>query len=138
MPIEEGQFLLPVGGIVGGIQVNRDPAGMPLEPVAVLRNHRRGQHPAHPIQGPRSPGILKARPRRLRGQSCPGERIPAQCQLVHRIVRQPGGIIAVLVPTGQAEYPLAQQIPQFVLDLPRFAPVWQAGRQVLGQRQPLV
>ena len=49
-----------------------------------------------------------------------------------------GGIMTVLVPTGQAEHPLAQQIAPCVLDLPRVAPVWQTGRHVLGQRQPLI
>ena len=46
--------------------------------------------------------------------------------------------MAVLVATGQAEHPLAQQVPQCVLDLPRVAPVWQIGRHILGQRQPLI
>ena len=64
--------------------------------------------------------------------------MPAHCQLVHRVVRQPGRIVAVLVPTGQSEHPLAHQVAQCVLDLPRVARVRQAGCQVLGEREPLV
>ena len=47
-----------------------------------------------------------------------GERVLAHLQLVHRIVRQRGGIMAVFVPAGQAQHPLAQQVLQSVLDLP--------------------
>ena len=99
MPIEEGQFLLPVGGIIGRIQIDRDALGAALEPVAVLRNDRRRQHPPHPVQSPWAHRILKPGECGLRGQGVPGHRIAPHRQLVQGIVDQPSRVVAILIPT---------------------------------------
>ena len=103
VPIEERQLLLPMRGVVRGIEIDRDALGAAFEPVTVLRDDRRRQHPSHPIQGSWAHCILKPGERGLRGQGIPSHRVAPHRQLVQGIVGQSSRVVAVLIPTRQAE-----------------------------------
>ena len=90
VPIEERQLLLPMRGVVRGIEIDRDALGAAVESVTVLRNDRRCQHPPHPIQGPWDHRILKPGKCGLRGQGIP----------VHRIAPPPPAYAGDRRPTG--------------------------------------
>ena len=128
MPVEERQLLLPMRRVVRGIEIDREALGVALEPVAVLRDDRRRQHPPHPIQGPWAPRMFKPGERGLRGQGIPGYRIAPHRQLVQGIVDQPGRIVAVLISTRQALDALAQQVADRVPDFVGISGVRQARR----------
>ena len=127
-----------MGGIIGGIQIDRDPLGSPLEPVAVLRDDRRGQGTAHPIQRPWADRILKPGERGLRGQGGPAHRIAPHRQLVQGIVGQPSRVSAVLIPTRQAEDALGQQVAYRVPDLVGISAVGQARRPSVRQLEAVI
>jgi len=82
--------------------------------------------------------VLEPRQRRLRAERRPGERIAVEQQLVDRIVDQSGGVVAVGVAQRQPEHPLAEQLQDRMLDLPRRPPLRYARGQALGQSQPAV
>ena len=67
--VEECELLLAVSGVVGGIQVDRDPGGAPVQTSPLLRDHGVGQRVRHSAQLARAHGVLEARQRRLRGQA---------------------------------------------------------------------
>ena len=134
MAIEEGELLLAVGGVVGGIEVDRDAGGAALEPPSMVRNDGVRQHVAHRDQLARPHGILEPRQRGLRGQGRPREGIALEQELVDRVVGQPGGVVAVGVTAGEAEGPLPEQLDRLVLDLARLTTIRQARSQALGQR----
>jgi hypothetical protein len=138
VPIEEGQFLLPVGRVVRGIEIDRDALGVALEPVAVLRDDRRRQHPPHPIQSPWAHCILTPGERGLRGHGIPAHRIAPHRQLVQGIIDQPGCIVAILIPTRQAEDALAQQVADRVPDLLGIPAIGQTRRQAVRQLKAII
>ncbi len=135
MAVEEGQLLLAVGRVVGGIEVDRDAPRTTLEAPPMMRDDRGGQHVPHGDQLAPPDGILEPRQRWLRGQRRPGDRIPLQQQLVHGIVGQPSSVVAVGVPAGQPEDPLPEQLERLVVDLARLTVVVEARGHALGQLQ---
>jgi hypothetical protein len=132
--VEERQLLLAVRGVVGGIQVDRDPRGAPVQPAPLLRDHGIGQHVRHRVQLARAHGVLEPRQRRLRGQAESHERIAAHHRLVDRVVNQPGRVVAVGVACAQPEDALLQQLDHLVHDLAR-EPVVETGGQPFGQAE---
>jgi hypothetical protein len=123
MAVEEGELLLPVRGIVGGIEVDGDQPSASLEPGAMLADDQIGQRVAQPRQRQGTDGILEAREGGLGSQGGPGERIAVQQPLVDGVVGQPRGIVAVGVATDQPEDPLADEFQDLVLDFAGLAPV---------------
>jgi hypothetical protein len=85
-PLEEGELLLTVGGIVRGIEIDRDPSGAAVPPPLLLRDDGVGQHVGQGAQLPRGHRILEARQRGLGGQAQPGQRIAVEDQLVDGVV----------------------------------------------------
>ena len=87
MPVEEAELLLPMGGIVGRIQVDRDAAGPAPEPRPMVLDDQIGQPDARQIERLPPDGVLEPGERRLGGQVGAGERIALEQELVHRVVR---------------------------------------------------
>jgi hypothetical protein len=83
--VEEGELLLPMRRVVGGIDVDGDPSGTALEAGTVLPDDHVGQRVAQPGQGQGADSILEARQRRLRGQGGPGQRIPIEQEMRGRL-----------------------------------------------------
>jgi len=138
VPVEEGECLLPMGRIVGGVQVDGDALGPALQACPMMGHDGGRQCATGSIQRPRRHRLLKAGQRGLRGQGRPGDGIPSHGQFVQRIVGQSGCIIRVLVPTGQTEDPLAQQITQGMADFVRVSAVDQAAGQLVGQSEAVI
>jgi hypothetical protein len=120
-------------GVVGGIEVDRDPLGPPPEPAAMVLDHRVGQLVPHGGQLAPADRVLEPREGWPRGQGRPGDRIAIHQQLVNRVVREPGGVVAVGVPAREAKDPLPQQLERLMLDLARLPRIVQARGQTLGQ-----
>ena len=78
---------------------------------------RRRQLAPQPIERDAPRVVLEARDRRLRRQARAGHWVGPQQQLVDRVVGQPVRIVAIGVPAGDAEDPLADQILERVADL---------------------
>jgi hypothetical protein len=124
-----------VGSSVGSksIVMRRAP---PLAPGPLLRDHEVGERMPQPSQHQRGDGILEARQRGLRGQRRAGERIAIQQQLVHRIVGQAGGIVAIGVATDEPEDALLHQLEELVLDLAGLPRIPQAAGDGGGHPEP--
>jgi hypothetical protein len=69
------ELLLTVRRVVGGIQVDRNPGGAPVQPAPLLGDHRVGQRVRHVAQSRPPDGVLEPRQRRLRGQGRARDRI---------------------------------------------------------------
>jgi hypothetical protein len=136
--VEEGQLLLPVGRVVGRIEIDRDEPHALAQALAVVGEHRVGQHGAQLIEVGAGHGVLEPRQRRLRAQGRPVERIAVEQQFVNRVVDQPCGIVAVGVAAGQPEDALPQQIPQRVRHLAGLPAVADGAGQAPGQPEPIV
>ena len=133
MAVEEGELLLAVSRIIGGVEVERDqPATLP-EAIAVAFDHRVGEGVRHAEQVCRLNRVLEARQRGLRRQRLSMDRVSIHQQLVHRIVCQFACIVAVRVPQRDRKDPLLNQLPERVRDLSRFAWITQAVGQRFGQ-----
>jgi hypothetical protein len=135
MAVEEGELLLPVRRIVGGIEIDGDASGAPLPPGSVLRDDEIGQRVSQAGERQWADGILEPRERGLRRQRGTRERVAVQQQLVHGIVGQAGGVVAVGVATDQPEDALPHQLEHVVLDLARLPSVPQAVGDGLGDPQ---
>jgi hypothetical protein len=83
--IKKRQLLLAVGGIVGGIQIDRDPPRPTMQPLAMPLDHRIGQCFRDAKQCLAIHTVFKTRERRLRSQVFSPVRIPTHQQFVHRI-----------------------------------------------------
>ena len=129
--VEEGELLLPVGGIVGGIEVDRDAAGPALEAPPMVRDDRVGQDVPHREQLPPPHGVLEPRQRGLRGQGRSRDRIAVDQQFVDRVVGQPSGVVAVGVAAGDPKDALPEQLERLMLDLARLPLVLETRGQPL-------
>ena len=138
MPVEEAELLLPMGGIVGRIEVDRDAAGTAPEPRAMVLDDEVGQPDARQIEGLPPHGVLEAREGRLGGQVGAGERIALEQELVHRVLGHARGIVAVGVAAGDPVDALPHQFDQRVVDLARLPRIAQAAGEPLGHPQPVV
>ena len=136
--VEERELLLPVGRIVGRIEIDRDEPHARAQARVVVAQHGVGHSRPQPVEVGPAHGVLEPRQRGLRPQGRPVERIALEQQLVDRVVDQPGGIVAVGVATGQPEDALPQQIPERVRDLAELAPVADRAGQAPGQPELLV
>ena len=54
MPVEEGELLRAVGRVIGGVEVDRDPPGAPMEPLPMAVDHGRGEFAAHRVEHARA------------------------------------------------------------------------------------
>ena len=93
----------------------------------------RGQLPPHAEERAVADPVLEPRQRRLRSQRLARPRVPAEQQLVDRVVGEAVRIVAVRMPAGDAEDPLADQVRQRVPDLLRRAGIGQTPGQRLEQ-----
>jgi len=98
--IEEGELLLPVGGIVGRIEVDRDAPGPAPEPRAMVLDDQVGQPEAGQIELLPPHRVLEPGERRLGRQIRPREGIALEQELVHRVLGQARGVVAVGVAAG--------------------------------------
>lgn len=131
--MKERELLLPVRGIVGRIQIDRDARGAPLEPSSLMLDHGVGQDVRHVAQLPRAHAVLEPRERRVRGQRGTHDGIAVEEQLVQRIVGYARGIVAIGVATGDPKDTLTEQLEALVLDLAGLPEIDEAGRHPLGQ-----
>jgi hypothetical protein len=131
--VEERELLLAVGGVVGRIEIDRDPRGAPAEPTAMRLDHGVGQHVGHVAQLRPAQRVLEARERRLRGQGRARDGVAVEQQLVDRIVGQPGGVVAVGVTAREPEDALPQQLEGLMLHLARLASIGHTRGQPLRQ-----
>ena len=138
MAIEEGELLLPVGGIVGRIEVDRDAPGPAPEPRAMVLDDQVGQPEAGQIELLPPHRVLEPGERRLGRQIRPREGIALEQELVHRVLGQARGVVAVGVAAGDPIDALPHQLDHLVLDLAGLPVVDQTGRQPLGDPQAVV
>jgi hypothetical protein len=136
--IEERELLLAMRRVVGGIDVDRDAARPPLAPGPLLRDHQVGERMPQPSQHQRGDGILEPRQRGLRGQRRAGDRIAIQQQLVHRVVGQAGGVVAIGIAADQPEDALLHQLEHIVLDFARLPRIPQAAGDGGGHPELLI
>jgi hypothetical protein len=66
MPVEERELLRPVGGVVRGIEIDRDLAGPAPPALVVSVDHAQGQLVPHLIERLAADAIFEPRNRRLR------------------------------------------------------------------------
>jgi hypothetical protein len=133
--IEERQLLLSVSRVFRRVEVDGDGTCFAAESLSMSPDDDVGQGFTDAIELPWSHGVFESRQCRLGGQSPSGNRVPPDEQLVHRVVRQAGRIIAVRIPTGDGEYPLTNQFLQLMDDFAGLAFVPQACRQLSNQPQ---
>jgi len=136
--IEEGELLLPVGRIVGRIEVEGDEPDVGAQPFVVVHQHGVGQGAAQAIEVRPRHGVLEARQRRLRAQSWAIERIALEQQLVDRVVGQLGRVVAVGVAACQAEHALTDQVAEPMGDLAELPTVADGAGRPHRQAQPVV
>jgi hypothetical protein len=132
--VEHGQLLGPVNRIGRRVEVQHDPspglAAPSSQPFKIeLQNDPRQRHHVAPTDR-----NLQPRKRRLRGQHRSRSGHPPQRHLKTRISPQRVRVVGVLVPAGDLEKPLLEQILQIVPDLALLPPI----RKRLGKppRQP--
>ena len=133
--VEEGELLLPVGGILRGVEVDGDVTGPTPEPLPVALNHDIRQGFSHPEKFSSTDRVLETRDSRLRSQSFPIDGVPSHQHLVDGILRQTRRIVPIGVATGDREDALREQFLDLMADPAGVAPVPQAPRQTLRQSQ---
>jgi hypothetical protein len=101
--VEEAQLLLAVRGIVGRVQVDRNPPGAPVEPAPMVGDHRPSQALPHPDELAPADAVLEAREGWLRAQGRPRQRLAVEHQLVQRVVGEPRRVVAIEIARGQAK-----------------------------------
>jgi hypothetical protein len=129
VPVKERQLLGAMRWIVRDVEVDRDAAGPPAQPLALLIDHGRRQLAADAIQRAWADAILKPRDRRLRGEGLALHRMAVEQQLLDRIVGEPVRIVPIGIAGGDAEDALREHIPQRMRDARRITSVREAGRQ---------
>jgi hypothetical protein len=65
VPLQEGELLLAMGGIVGVIQIDRNVASAASQPPTMPADHHVGERVGQPKQLAAPDGVLEARERRL-------------------------------------------------------------------------
>jgi len=139
MAVEEGELLLPVRGILRGVEVDGDsPDPLSGQPDLVGGDDHVGEGLGEPVQVPRPNEVLEAGEGGLRGQGRPREGVAADEELLDRIGLEVGRIVRIGVAAGEAEAALPDERGQIVFDLPRLAPLGKAGRQPGGQGELVV
>jgi len=136
VPAEERELLRTVGRVVGWTEIDRDPAGAPLQPLAMAVDQGGGQVAPHPPERRPAHAILEARRARLRRQRRRGDRVAVQEQLVDRIVREAISVVRVGMAPREPEDALREEVAQGVSHLPPSALVDQAARQVTKDPVP--
>ena len=131
--VEERELLLPVGRIVGRIEIDRDEPHARAQARVVVAQHGVGHSRPQPVEVGPAHGVLEARQGRLRAQGRAVDRIAVEQQLVDRVVAQPRGVVAVGVATGEPKDPLPEQLERLMLDLARLPWIVEARGQALGQ-----
>jgi hypothetical protein len=127
MAVEEGELLLAVGRILGGIEVDRDAASASPPALALSLDHNVRDGFGHAKEALGVDGVLEPRERGLGGERIAVQRIAIEQELVNGIVREPSAVVGVGVAARQREEPLAHQLLDRVLDLARLAPIDEAG-----------
>lgn len=135
--VEEGELLRAVRGILGEVEIDRDPPRLGA-PSAMLRDDGIGQRLAQAEQRARRDRILEAREGGLRRQARAVDRIAIQQQLVDGVVGQGVRVIRVGVPAREAEDALREEIPHGMAHAGRVPSVAQDARQRVDQAQATV
>ncbi|MDA1093883.1 MAG: hypothetical protein O3A25_11545 [Acidobacteria bacterium] len=117
VPVEERQLLSAMGRIVGGVEIDRDPPGLPAAPPPMPLDHAHRQLARQPIEGGPPHVVLEPRDGRLGGECVARHRVPPEQQLVDGVVGEAVGIVAIGMAARDAEDALAEQVCQRVPDL---------------------
>ncbi len=133
VPVEEGELLRAVGRVVGGVEIDRDPPGSPMEPPLMALDHIGGQFATHRIEGLHPDLVFEARDRRLRGKRVPVDRVAIEQELVNRIVREPIGVVRIGMAAGEPVDALRQQILERVSHFPSLTLVDEAPGEAIDQ-----
>ena len=136
MAVEEGELLRAVGRVIGGIEIDRDPACAAMQPLLVPLDHARRQLAAHRVEGLTGHAVFEPRDRRLRRERIAGDGVTTQQELLNRIARQPVGVIGIGIAAGEAEDPMGQQVTQRVPHLSGLPIVHEAAREPIDQSVP--
>ena len=122
-----------MGRIIGGVEIDRDPPGVPAAaPLMPLDDaHRQFMPHGRELLAPHV--VFKPRDRRLRGERVARDRVPPEQQLVNGVVREAVSIVAIGMAARDAEDPLPEQVPERVPDLPGLTVVDQAVGEPLDQ-----
>ena len=118
VPVEEGELLGAMGRVIGGVEIDRDPAGPPAEPPVMPLDHARRQVAPHRVELLDPDVVFKPRDRRLRREGVARHRVTTEQQLVNGVVGEAVGIVGIGMAARDAEDPLGEQVPQRVPDLP--------------------
>lgn len=128
--VKEGELLLAMARIIGGITVQEDFFGSFSPSVAMLQKPLKTNGP-EPFDGCLIGMILQTRERGLRGQGVGF----THDGLKSRIRAQRVGIVAVLVTCSDLINPLTQHLMSMVLDEHRIAPLLTQSTKSLCERQ---
>ena len=107
-----------MGRVIGGVEIDRDPAGPPAEPPVMPLDHARRQVAPHRVELLDPDVVFKPRDRRLRREGVARHRVTTEQQLVNGVVGEAVGIVGIGMAARDAEDPLGEQVPQRVPDLP--------------------
>ena len=107
-----------MGRILGGVEIDRNPADPSAEPSVMPLEHAGRQLASHCIELLAPHVVFEAGDRRLRGERLAGHGVPPEQQLVNGVVAQPVGIVPIGMATRDAEDPLAEQVRQRSRTLP--------------------
>ena len=137
--VEQGELLITVRGIVGGIEIDHhaaDPAA--LEPSSVVFENDVRERLAETVHVLGTNGVLEARECGLRGESIALDGIAPDQHLVDRVVGKQGSIVGIGIAAGDGEHALPEQIMKVMDDLPGLAIIAQGSRQTLRQTNPAI
>ena len=133
--MKRGELLLAMRLIVGGVEVQDDPAGL----VSGVAGHELvDEDCGHAPQAGAAAAVLKAAQRRLRSQVPIALGPPPQRGFEGQVRAQIVGIVAVLVAASELIDALAEQGDQLMPNLALVARVVEASGQGHSQTQPLI
>ena len=110
--IEERELLRAMGRVIGGVQIDRNAARAPAEPLLMPLDHARRELVAHRIELLGAHVIFKPRDRRLRPERVADDGVAPQQQLVNGIVGKAVGIIRIGMSTALSHWPSWFQLAQ--------------------------
>jgi hypothetical protein len=119
--------------VIGGVEVDRDPSGAPMEPLLMAIDHAGGEFAPHRRERLRPDLVFEARDRGLRGERVAVDRITAAQELVNRVVGKPTRVVRIGMAAGEPVDALRQQILERVPDFPRLPIIDEAPRKVINQ-----
>jgi len=136
--VEKGELLRSVGGILGRVEIDRDPSGFAPQSAAMAFDDRTGERFADAKKFLGANAVLEARKCRLACQRGAVDRVATDEHLVDGIICQASGVVAIGVAARHREHSLPNELGDLVGDLGGITSVFDASGQAFGQPQSLI